>query len=340
MGRQHSFPAVSFCIPKMVKAMVATLFVGVAADFESWAQEFGMTFNGEEATIAAKANWMQRDEYITKTNAEQLSYTVGHNQFSAMSRQEFTEFAHGGVQGESSTDGAYLGRHEYNGEALPTEIDWSTKGAVTAVKNQGHCGSCWAFSTTGSMEGANQIASGKLASLSEQQLVDCSKANGGCQGGLMDLGFKFAEVNEVCSEQSYPYKGIAGTCATSCSAAIPKGGVSGYKDVAPKSMKDMMSAVAQQPVSIAIDASTDMFQSYKSGVLTGRCGSTLDHGVLTVGYGTEAGTDYWKVKNSWASVWGDAGYVKLQRGKKFASAGECGLLSQPSYPVVSASVSV
>merc|ERR1711865_921108 len=208
-----------------------------------------------------------------------------------------------------------LATHVHSGKAAVESIDWSTKGAVTAVKNQQQCGSCWAFSSTGGTESQWALATSNLQSLSEQQLVDCSKANGGCQGGLMDLGFKFAEVNEVCSEQSYPYKGIAGTCATSCSAAIPKGGVSGYKDVAPKSMKDMMSAVAQQPVSIAIDASTDMFQSYKSGVLTGRCGSTLDHGVLTVGYGTEAGTDYWKVKNSWASVWGDAGYVKLQRGK-------------------------
>jgi len=296
----------------------------------------------EKKTALRKANWMKTDEFITKTNTEQSVYTLGHNQFSAMSREEFSEFAHSGVQGESSMDAAYLGQHEYSGEALPAEIDWSAKGAVTAVKNQGHCGSCWAFSTTGSMEGANMLATSKLEPMSEQQLVDCSSSfgNNGCSGGLMDLGFKFAEANDVCSEASYPYKGVVGTCATSCSAAIPKGGVSGYKDVKHDSEQDMMSAVAQQPVSIAIDASSHSFQYYKTGVLTGMCGSTLDHGVLTVGYGTQDGTDYWKVKNSWASVWGDAGYIKLQRGKKFASSGECGMLKQPSYPVVSASVNV
>merc|ERR1712178_376126 len=182
-----------------------------------------------------------------------------------------------------------LGQHEYAGEALADAVDWTTKGAVTPVKNQGQCGSCWSFSTTGSLEGAWQIATGKLVSLSEQQFVDCDKVDQGCNGGLMDNAFKYAEQNAICTEESYGYKGKGGTCqATSCTVGIPKGGVTGYKDVAKDDKNALMEAVAQQPVSIAIEADLPTFQRYRSGVLGGICGAKLDHGVLAVGYGTDS----------------------------------------------------
>merc|ERR1711862_539147 len=197
------------------------------------------------------------------------------------------------------------------GEALADAVDWTTKGAVTPVKNQGQCGSCWSFSTTGALEGAYEIASGNLVSLSEQQFVDCDKVDSGCSGGLMDNGFNFAKSNALCTEASYPYKAKGGTCAaSSCTVGLAKGAVTGYKDVSADSESAMISAVTQQPVSIAIEADKSVFQLYKSGVLQSTCGSQLDHGVLLVGYGTEDGKDYWKVKNSWGSSWGDAGYVK------------------------------
>jgi len=192
-----------------------------------------------------------------------------------------------------------MGVHEYKGEALPTSVDWRSKGAVTPVKNQQSCGSCWAFSTVGAMEGAWAIASKQLVSLSEEQLVACSKQNHGCQGGSMELGFQYEEGTQVCTEKSYPYTsggGSVGACqASSCTAGIPKGGISGYKTVA-SNMNSLMSAVAQQPTSIAVEANLPVFQSYKSGVMTGICGGQLDHGILCVGYGTESGTDYWLVK--------------------------------------------
>merc|ERR1711959_758366 len=125
----------------------------------------------------------------------------------------------------------YLGRGTYSGKALADSVDWITKGAVTPVKNQGQCGSCWAFSTTGSLEGAWEIATGNLVSISEQQLVDCDKKDNGCGGGLMDQGFEFEETATVCTEASYPYKMSRGHCKKSCDTAIPQGGVTGYKDV-------------------------------------------------------------------------------------------------------------
>merc|ERR1712136_253066 len=141
---------------------------------------------------------------------------------------------------------------------------------------------------------------GDLSPLSEQQLVDCDTVDSGCNGGLMDNGFAFAEKNAMCTEDSYSYTARKGTCkASSCTVGLAQGSVTGYKDVSTDSEQALMSAVAQQPVSIAIEADQSSFQSYSSGVLTASCGTKLDHGVLAVGYGTDVGTDYWKVKNSW-----------------------------------------
>merc|ERR1711998_706836 len=199
---------------------------------------------------------------------------------------EFKRLYTGGYKAGSSMLGdlPYLGEHETVESS--GSVDWTTKGAVTPVKNQGQCGSCWAFSTTGGLEGAWQIASGNLVSMSEQFFVDCSKQNSGCNGGLMDYAFSFAEGTAVATEDSYAYTGRDGTCQSSFTTAIPQGGVTGYSDVQ-NSASSLQSALNGNPVSVAIEADQSAFQMYSGGVITSGCGSNLDHGVLAVGINSD-----------------------------------------------------
>jgi hypothetical protein len=333
----------------MKSACVAAAVLVAAADersppnyqlmFDHFKTKYGKVYNGIDEESVRFGNFKANIGIIRATNARNLTYKLGVNQFADLTQDEFAA-TYTGLKPESLwSDLPRLGTHEYSGAALASSVDWTTKGVVTPVKNQGQCGSCWSFSTTGALEGAWALSTGNLVSLSEQQFVDCDTTDSGCNGGLMDNAFSFAKKTSICTESSYPYKATGGTCQeSSCSVGIPQGGVTGYTDVSKDSEQALMEALGQQPVSIAIEADQSSFQMYKSGVLTNSCGSSLDHGVLAVGYGTDSGTDYWKVKNSWGSSWGEQGYIRLQRGK--GGAGECGLLAgPPSYPVVSGSPS-
>jgi C1A family cysteine protease len=266
-----------------------------------------------------------------KNHAARLGYTVGVNQFADMTNAEFKRAYTGLNALQKPTQDAVELLDTAN---LPANIDWTTKNAVTPVKNQGQCGSCWAFSTTGSVEGAYAIKTGKLLSFSEQELVSCagSFGNQGCNGGLMDNGFKYIQQSGDTLESNYPYTGKTGTCNKAKTSPVAVK-VTGYKDVASKNEAQLQAAVAQQPVSVAIEADQSGFQFYKSGVFSGKCGTKLDHGVLVVGYGTDNGKDYWKVKNSWAATWGDKGYIRMARNIQ-NKAGQCGVAMQPSYPTV------
>jgi len=282
-------------------------------------------------------------EKIKTHNAQTTSWTMGVNQFADMTEAEFRVGPHRGcfLQSEMTNNLFYkttsCQKYIPSGNSVPTSLDWRSKGAVTPVKDQGQCGSCWSFSATGAMEGAWEIATGELESLSEQQLVDCSITYGdfACNGGLMDNAFRYAIDNGMCSEDAMPYEAQRETC-TSCS---PVAFFDGCKDVTPNNQELLLQAVAQGPVSVAIEADTRYFQLYSGGVLdSDKCGTSLDHGVLIVGYGTENGTPYWLVKNSWGTSWGLDGYVKILRSNSTDDAGVCGIAMQPSFPVADATM--
>jgi len=263
-----------------------------------------------------------------------------------MTPDEFKLYIHGHsgscMKPRSVQDRVKMNPIELDASAAPDAIDWTNqngKSYVTPVKNQGQCGSCWAFSTTGSIESRSAIKNGQTGSditpLSEQQLVDCSGSYGneGCNGGLMDDAFKYVEASGgLCSESEYKYTARDGTCKSStCGTKYDP--ITTYTDVKADSSTSLQAAVAEGPVSIAIEADQSAFQFYSGGILDGTCGTRLDHGVLAVGYGSESGSDYWKVKNSWGTSWGMEGYVLICRDcNKNGNKGECGILMEPSYP--------
>ena len=221
-------------------------------------------------------------------------------------------------------------------DIIPESIDWRTQNAVTHVKNQGQCGNCWAFSSTGSIEGAWAIKNHNLYNLSEQMLTDCSRnyGNNGCRGGLMDNAFKYVIDNGgLCTEKEYPYIGNDSICLQNQCNNVVK--INSYTDVKPNDESILKRAVAIGPVSVAIQANVSSFRFYKSGVYQDpECGDQLDHGVLVVGYGTDQDLDYWIVKNSWSPERGDNGYIKILRNDANSNSGMCGIASQPSFPIV------
>ena len=295
------------------------------------------------------ANWRSNDHLIADTNAKNLSYTLGHNQFSALNREEFRSlmnFENNAALFDTDADNTNFLRGPAFDLQVPTSVDWRTKGVVSPVQDQGQAGTCYSFSTAAAVESARAIKSGVLTKLSEQQIVDCSTIknggpNMGVNGGQISATFDWiGKTNGLCTESAYPYVSgtttTTGTCQKTCTD-VAGSDVQSVFEVPVKSDSAMMTAISNTVVSIAIEADQSSFQLYKSGIFTGKCGTSLDHAVALVGY-----TDsYYILRNSWSTDWGQSGYMYIGKGNDPATgkpynngAGQCGLLMEASYPIV------
>jgi len=306
--------------------------VSVEDSFGSWMSVHGKNYNNQREYTYRLGVYRANLAFVENHNRQNLGFTCAMNQFADLTVEEFAALYLASTLNSSELIQVDPYVSEENFVAADV-IDWRTKGAVTGIKDQGQCGSCWAFSTTGSVEGAWQIKKGALVSLSEQNLVDCSGSfgNNGCDGGLMDSAFKYIISNKgLDTETSYKYTARDGSCKFN--DANVGATISSFKDVQSKSETALQSAIQNLgPVSVAIDAAHSSFQLYHSGVYFEKsCSQTaLDHGVLAVGFGTQ-GSDYYIVKNSWGTSWGNQGYIWMSRNKN----NNCGIATMSSYPIV------
>jgi len=341
-------------------------------EFHAWVIEHKKVYSTLEDQFHRMKIWLKNHYLIEQHNNHDPSpsYTLGHNQYSDMTHEEFKEYFHLGdfsngiPETFSGKSRVVIPQFEEDAEASlrgvassrkllskkhhhPTEIDWREKGAVTNVKNQGKCGSCWAFSATGAIEGSMAVNGYPLVSLAVQELVDCDKSELGCRGGLMDSAFIAEEGwDGMCSWDDYPYDAPDHpselTCRRTNCTAVEGSGVKSFVDVSPKDGpckdEDLQTALLMQPISVALQADQLSFMFYNSGIMDQECGAQLDHGVLAVGYGEEDGKKFWIVKNSWGEEWGEKGYIRLVRfepdDESAPEEGQCGIFMMASYPEV------
>lgn len=340
------------CLAGSVSILAAALEESEHTEFFAWTEHHSKTYQTEEETKLRLEIWKNNDAFIRAHNNKDPppSYTLGHNHFSDLTLDEYQEYNRLGsyspglvtpvrTRSYDSVSTATKLRKNRQLQDVPDSIDWVEKGAIVPVKNQGMCGSCWAFSAIVAIEGAHYLDTRNLTSLSEQELVDCDHLDMGCSGGLMDNAFLFDENSTgICSEEDYPYamhrRWLRG-CGSEKGECVPveHTRVSSFVDVE-NTVDAFLAAISKQPVSVAIEADLQSFQFYESGVYDDPvCGDALDHGVAAVGYGTsDDGIDYFKVRNSWGKGWGDEGYILMSRSTEIHVNGTCGILSFGSMP--------
>jgi cathepsin L len=303
-------------------------------EFDAFSKKYNRTYDNWDEYLYKYNIFEENYIHIKNMNYQYDTFTLEVNEFADIHRDAFHKQRKGFFSPEiNSKKTKSCSAFKSTSSDLPETVDWRNHSAVTPVKNQGQCGSCWSFSATGAMEGAWAIHSGELVSLSEQQLMDCSRAYGdfGCNGGFMDNAFEYAIDYGMCSEKEDPYQEEVESC-WECNVVAK---FEDCIDINSGNQFFLKEAVSRGPVSIAIEADTRLFQFYSGGIITDTmCGESLDHGVLVVGYGEEQGEKYWLVKNSWGESWGEDGYVRIARSDSENDNGICGIAMQASYPVV------
>jgi C1A family cysteine protease len=308
---------------------------GVLKAFNLWRNTHNKAYNTvQEHNYRAKVFFQN---FMKLKSHQETSYSVGLNLFADLTEEEFL-VKYTGYKYNANRQRNTAMKTVVLGQQPPAEVDWVKAGAVNGVKNQGQCGSCWAFSAVGALESAAKIAGAPLYSFSEQQLVDCSTKDGnhGCNGGLMDYAFKYMqEFGGMETEDTYPYKGVDGACKASVDKVKPPK-VTGFVDVKQNSCDDLLASIVKGPVSVAVAANAMQF--YTTGVFSNRfCGTGLNHGIVAVGYGNDkqSGKDFWLVRNSWGAAWGEHGYIRMYRGNDIQpKTGICGICMDASYPTV------
>ncbi|MED6107200.1 hypothetical protein PIB30_011770 [Stylosanthes scabra] len=309
---------------------------------EKWMEQYGKVYKDAEEKERRFQIFKNNVEFIESFNsAGDKSFKLSVNRFADLTVEEFKVSLNGLKKSSWPEAPAELEttsfRHE-NVTDIPKTMDWRKRGVVTPIKDQGICGSCWAFSSVAAIEGIHKITTGKLVSLSEQELVDCVRGDTeGCIGGYVEDAFRFiVKKGGIASESVYPYKGVDKTCKANEKEtkehSVAK--IKGFENVPSNNEKALLKAVAKQPVSVYIQAGGHDFRFYSSGVFNGKCGTEPDHVVTVVGYGkAKDGTKYWILKNSWGTEWGEKGYMRIKRDIRDKK-GLCGLANNASYPIM------
>jgi len=327
----------------MNKLILILVLVGLAStmkidDFRdlwsAWKTQHKKSYDADE-DLMRFATLVQNYEKVQKLNAQHKSAKFALNKFSDLTREEFAVML--GSRASEAPNKKFLRARavvdvavgDVDNGVLPKSIDWRKKGAITPVKDQGRCGSCWTFGATGILESFYFINNGKLLSFSEQQLMDCeTEHSSGCKTGYTSHAITYVAQNGIQLETDYPYTAKNGTCQFDQTKAIKVNGR--YTFITALSSDSLKAALVNSPVSVLIQADEDTFQHYKSGVLTKDCGAKLDHSVLLVGYQEIDGQEAYIVKNSWGPTWGQEGYIYLGTDEaENGGKGVCGILSQP-----------